>query len=163
MPMKHLRTFLMTLGLLGLGAVGAEAQSTVKGIVIETATGERTEYALTETPKLTYDGNTVTLTTTKVSVDFTATDIVKVVLTDISATGIDAAETMQGKVLLSNDEVRMSGLVAHETVQLYNIGGVLLSTWQASNNGDLTITLSDLQRGVYIIKANHQSFKVTRK
>ena len=163
MPMKHLRTFLMTLGLLGLGAVGAEAQSTVKGIVIETTGGERTEYALTETPKLTYDGNTVTLTTTKVSVDFTATDIVKVVLTDISATGIDAAETMQGKVLLLNDEVRMSGLVAHETVQLYSMGGVLLSTWQASNNGDLTITLSDLQRGVYIIKANHQSFKVTRK
>lgn len=161
--MKHLRTFLMTLGLLGLGAVGAEAQSTVKGIVIETAGGERTEYALTETPKLTYDGNTVTLTTTKVSVDFTATDIVKVVLTDISATGIEIVEESQGQVKLLNEEVRMSGLSAAETVRIYNVNGTLLSTWQATRNGELTITLSDLQKGVYIINANHQSFKVTRK
>ena len=161
--MKHLRTFLMTLGLLGLGAVGAEAQSTVKGIVIETATGERTEYALTETPKLTYDGNTVTLTTTKVSVNFTATDIVKVVLTDICATDINDVESKPEQVQLLNEEVRMSGLSASETVSIYNVSGTLLSTCQASCNGDLTITLSNLSRGVYIIKANHQSFKVTRK
>lgn len=161
--MKHLRTFLMILGLLGLGAVSAEAQSTVKGIVIETATGERTEYALTETPKLTYDGNTVTLTTTKVCVDFTATDIVKVVLTDISATDINDVESKPEQVQLLNEEVRMSGLSAGETVSIYNVSGTLISTCQASSNGDLTITLSDLQRGVYIIKANHQSFKVMRK
>ena len=153
----------MILGLLGLGAVSAEAQSTVKGIVIETATGERTEYALTETPKLTYDGNTVTLTTTKVCVDFTATDIVKVVLTDISATDINDVESKPEQVQLLNEEVRMSGLSAGETVSIYNVSGTLISTCQASSNGDLTITLSDLQRGVYIIKANHQSFKVMRK
>lgn len=161
--MKHLRIILMTLVLLGLGAVGAEAQGTVKGIVIETAGGQRTEYALTETPKLTYDGNTVTLTTTKVRVDFTASNIVKVMLTDISSTGIDDVESSRGDIQLSNDEVRMSGLVAEESVTLYNVNGVLLSSWKATSTGELTISLSDLSRGVYIIKANHQSFKVTRK
>lgn len=153
----------MVLVLLGMGGIKAVAQSTVKGIVIEMAGGKRTEYALTETPKLTYNGNTVTLTTTKGSVEFTAMDIVKVVLTDIRATGIDAVETVQKSVQLSNDEVRMSGLAAYEIVKLYNVGGTLLSTWRAASSGELIIELSDLKQGIYIIKANQQSFKVTRK
>ena len=109
------------------------------------------------------DGNTVTLTTTKVRVDFTASNIVKVMLTDISSTGIDDVESSRGDIQLSNDEVRMSGLVAEESVTLYNVNGVLLSSWKVTSTGELTISLSDLSRGVYIIKANHQSFKVTRQ
>lgn len=127
------------------------------------AGGKRTEYALTETPKLTYNDNTVTLTTTKGSVEFTATDIVKVVLTDIRATSIDAVETEQRSFQLSNDEVRMSGLAADEIVKLYNVGGKLLSTLRAASSGELIIKLSDLKQGIYIIKANQQSLKVTRK
>lgn len=153
----------MVLVLLGMGGIKAEAQSSVKGIVIEMAGGKRTEYALTETPKLTYNDNTVTLTTTKGSVEFTATDIVKVVLTDIRATSIDAVETEQRSFQLSNDEVRMSGLAADEIVKLYNVGGKLLSTWRTASSGELIIKLSDLKQGIYIIKANQQSLKVTRK
>lgn len=153
----------MVLVLLGMGGIKAEAQSSVKGIVIEMAGGKRTEYALTETPKLTYNDNTVTLITTKGSVEFTATDIVKVVLTDIRATSIDAVETEQRSFQLSNDEVRMSGLAADEIVKLYNVGGKLLSTWRAASSGELIIKLSDLKQGIYIIKANQQSLKVTRK
>ena len=161
--MKYLQTFLTSLMLCSIGIPKAYAQSTVKGVVIETAGGQRTEYALTETPRLTYDGNTVTLTTTKVSVDYTASNILKVMLTDISSTGINDVESSLGNILLSNDEVRMSGLAADESVTLYNTNGMLLSTWKATSTGELTINLSDLSRGIYIIKTNHQSFKVTRK
>ena len=161
--MRNLRTILVALVLLGFITAKAHAQSTVKGVVIETAGGQRTEYALTETPRLTYDGNTVTLTTTKVSVDYTASNILKVMLTDISSTGINDVESSLGNILLSNDEVRMSGLAADESVTLYNTNGMLLSTWKATSTGELTINLSDLSRGIYIIKTNHQSFKVTRK
>lgn len=161
--MKHLQSILMVLVLLGFGTAKADAQSTVKGVVIETAGGQRTEYSLTDTPKLTYDGTTVTLTTTKVSVYFTASFIEKVMLTDISSTGIDEVENGRSDILLSNDEVRMSGLADGESVALYNVNGTLLSTWKATCTGELTISLSDLQQGVYIIKAKHQSFKVIRK
>ena len=132
-------------------------------VVIEIDGGEQTEYALTENPKLSFDGKTIILTTTKVRIEYSATDIAKVALKDISTTDIEGVEERQRQIQLLNDKVHMSGLVAHETVQLYSMGGVLLSTWKATNNGELTINLSDLQRGVYIIKANHQSFKVTRK
>ena len=161
--MKYLQTFLTSLMLCSIGITKAHAQSTVKGVVIETAGGQRTEYALTEAPRLTYDGNTVTLTTTKVSVDYTTSNILKVMLTDISSTGINDVESSLGNILLSNDEVRMSGLAADESVTLYNTNGMLLSTWKATSTGELTINLSDLSRGIYIIKTNHQSFKVTRK
>jgi len=161
--MRNLRTILMVLVLLGFITAKADAQSTVKGVVIETAGGQRTEYSLTDTPKLTYDGTTVTLTTTKVSVYFTASFIEKVMLTDISSTGIDEVENGRSDILLSNDEVRMSGLADGESVALYNVNGTLLSTWKATCTGELIISLSDLQQGVYIIKAKHQSFKVIRK
>ena len=161
--MRNLRTILVALVLLGFITAKADAQGTVKGVVIETAGGQRTEYALTEAPRLTYDGNTVTLTTTKVSVDYTTSNILKVMLTDISSTGINDVESSLGNILLSNDEVRMSGLAADESVTLYNTNGMLLSTWKATSTGELTINLSDLSRGIYIIKTNHQSFKVTRK
>ena len=100
---------------------------------------------------------------TKASVDYTTSNILKVMLTDISSTGINDVESSLGNILLSNDEVRMSGLAADESVTLYNVNGMLLSSWKATSMGELTISLSDLSRGVYIIKANHQSFKVTRK
>ena len=57
----------------------------------------------------------------------------------------------------------MSGLAAYEIVKLYNVGGKLLSTWRAASSGELIIKLSDLKQGIYIIKANQQSLKVTRK
>ncbi len=163
MPMKHLRRILMALGLFGLGAASVKAQSTVKGIVIETAGGQRTEYALTETPELTYDGNTVTLTTKNVSVNYTATQIVKVELTDIHETSIEAVKKEKGQLVVLADQILLSGLSANEKVQLYNESGILRSSWKVASNGKLTISLSDLSRGMYIIKTNHQSFKVTRK
>lgn len=161
--MNNIKTILLTLGLFGVSSVNSLAQSFVKGVVIETAGGQQTEYALTDTPKLTYDGSMVTLTTTKVSVYYTASNIVKVMLTDISSTGIDDVENGRADIQLSNDEVRMSGLVAGEKVTLYYVNGTLHSTWKATSAGELTISLSDLKQGVYIIYANHQSFKVIRK
>ena len=61
-PMNYLQTFLTTLMLCGIGITKFYAQSTVKGVVIETVGGQRTEYALTEAPKLTYDGKVLNKT-----------------------------------------------------------------------------------------------------
>ncbi|MBR1880716.1 MAG: InlB B-repeat-containing protein [Prevotella sp.] len=79
------------------------------------------------------------------------------------ASAIDNASASKGTVKTGQDCLYLSGLQPNEHVSIYNLAGELQMAYQASADGDLTITLSTLTQGIYIIKTNHQTFKVTRK
>ncbi len=76
--------------------------------------------------------------------------------------GIDIIN-MNANIVKSRHEIYLSGLQPNEKIYVYGLSGELIFSRQASKEGELTISTSELTQGAYIIKTNRQTFKITRK
>ncbi len=130
--------------------------------VVETTNGERMEYLLSDQPRIVHNDATVTLTTTKTTVEFSAKEISKVYLSSPN-TAIRESKVNNSAIHMVGNQVRFSGLGASEAVSLYSTDGRLMLSQKADTNGSLTLSLSQLNTGIYIIKTNQQSIKITKK
>lgn len=86
---------------------------------------------------------------------------------DITITGLYTTG-IEGVYIGSNHEksvhsIYLSELKPGEPVSVYSLSGKLILLEKASNQGDLTISLSSLIQEVYIIKTNSKTLKVSRK
>ena len=139
------------------------AQAERQCVVVETSAGQRMEYLLSDLPRIVHSDATVTLTTATATVELQTAEVAKVYL---ATTTIDTAVrevTQDGKVRLSADHAVLSGYAPREAVGLYATDGRLLKQLATDANGHLTITLSQLRAGTYIIKTKQQSIKFTKK
>lgn len=149
--------------LLFLGFVVLRAQSFSNlCAVVETTNGERLEYMLKDLPRIIYDDSMVTLTTNTIIVEFHPEEILKIYLTE-SATAINDCKSPDGSFSICHDQVLLSGFAANEVVTLFSADGHQLWRETILDNGRLTLSLNQLSTGLYIIKTNHQSIKVTKK
>ncbi len=159
--MKHLSKILLLGVLLWSGGLRAQSSSQLCAVV-ETTTGERMEYLLTDLPRIVYADAKVTLTTNKTTVDFNPEEIKKVYLGE-STSDIQDQKMPDGTFRLQSDRIFLSGYTAGEEVSLYSTDGRQLLRKKVNADGRLTISLSQLPANLYIIKTNHQSIKITKK
>ena len=141
------------------------AADKVPGAIIELSSGKTVEIALTDNPKMTFDGTTVKLTAVNVNVEYTPAEIVKVTIGEVesSVSGISSMETSQATISVEGGFVRLSGFSANEAVKVYTLSGVETSSFETDASGSLAISISSLPQGISIIKASNQIIKITRK
>jgi hypothetical protein len=78
-----------------------------------------------------------------------------------NATAISGVDANNMKV--DGDQISFSGLPAGSKVFVYTSGGQTCLTVTADDQGNASVSLSNLARGVYIINANNISTKITKK
>ena len=141
------------------------AADKVPGAIIELSSGKTVEIALTDNPKMTFDGTTVKLTAVNVNVEYTPAEIAKVTIGEVesSVSGISSMETSQATISVEGGFVRLSGFSANEAVKVYTLSGVETSSFETDASGSLAISISSLPQGISIIKASNQIIKITRK
>jgi len=155
---------LLVLGLLTLGGLCSYAQDKVPGIIVELANGQKVEYRLADNPKFVFDGQTITLTADGVQVEYTPSELAKVMTGDVEgATGIVETEKQSGDIKVEAGFARLSGFTAGEAVRVYSIGGSLVTTRYIESDGSLVIPISTLPSGISIIKTNQQTIKITKR
>ena len=155
------KIYLIILLIFGFAELRAQSSSTLCAVV-ETTNGERLEYLLSDLPRIIYEDSMVTLTTNTAVVEFRPDDINKIYLTE-SITAINDCKSSAGSFYLSNDQILLSGFTANEVVTLYSVDGLQLWSGSVHANGHLIISLEHLSTGIYIIKTNHQSIKISKK
>jgi hypothetical protein len=158
MKMKKLFACLSFLVLLGLTAMAQTGQNCV---VVETTAGQRMTFLLSDQPRIVHGNAAVTLTTDKTSMEFQTNEVAKVYLTLSNA--IEEVKTTSGSIQLSGDRVSLTGFAPRETVRLFTADGKLLMQQSADDKGNLVVALGQLRTGIYILKTNHQSVKITKK
>ena len=162
--MKRKKKFLMLFSFLLVGGVNGYAQDKVPGIIVELANGQKVEYRLTDNPKFVFDGQTITLTADGVQVEYTPSELAKVMTGEVEdATGIEETETQSGDIKVEDGFVRLKGFSAGEAVHVYSVSGTQMASYQISSDGSLLIPVSALPSGISIIKTNQQTIKITRK
>ena len=78
-------------------------------------------------------------------------------------TSIDNVSIRQGSGNNGQDDFFFTGLQPGENVYVFNISGERIIHTHASNRGDVTIPCVSLTKGIYIIKTNSRTIKITRK
>lgn len=156
--MKKLFAFLSFLVLFGSTTMAQTGQNCV---VVETTAGQRMTFLLSDQPRIVHGNAMVTLITDKTSMEFQTNEVAKVYLTLSNA--IEEVKTTSGSIQLSGDRVSLTGFAPREAVRLFTADGKLQMLQSADDKGCLVVDLDQLRAGIYILKTNHQSVKVTKK
>lgn len=153
--MKKIYTFLFLL----IAVMPVMAQQV---IVEKSSSTETIEFSRLD--KITFSGTTVNILQTDGSTT-TATmgDISRIYFSNYSNIGNMAAEAENGNIIsyISNESIAVN-CDAGETITIYNIiGSRLICIRQQSDNG--IISIAQLPKGIYIIKANDKTAKFVKR
>ena len=164
---EHTRAYIFTPPVAGEShAEPVEGDEAGDHVVIEDTNGETVSFLLSEDPHLKFNGQTVTVTTADVTIDYKAEEIARVYLTKSIPTGIDISElptNKEGKLSIEEGRIVITGLQAGESACVYQLTGVLAATMKANQEGQLIISINDMPGKISIVKTKHQSFKIIRK
>lgn len=159
--MRTLLFFILWEGICSLMALtGASAY---KCLVLQHADGTQTVIGLYKEPRITFDANSFIIHSPVLDMTFPKENVVKYTFEDRG--GDTANETVPPNMLhieVSALEIHISGYKEKSPVSLYDITGKKLPVVMKGSESFLTISLSSLASGIYIVKIGDQSFKFSK-
>ena len=156
--MKRLQ--LMLLALIAALAIHAD---TVTSLVIQLKDGSTSRFELATKPQVTIDGTNFKLHSDKTDAQIELSTIQRYWFETHDASGITEQGQDQSAIAYEAGTLVLSGLKAGTTAHVYSADGRLTQTLTAHRNGTYRLSLSALPTGVYIVKANSQSFKILKR
>ena len=116
---------------------------------------------LNEQPVTRYaDGNLI-ITTTKTTISYPLEKVAK--YTYVSAEGIQSLESMRSKFSQDGETITFSGLKQGTEIAVYASSGQMLRKTKAGPHAKTTVSVSDLPLGVYLVKVNSVTYKITKR
>ena len=138
-------------------------------LVLTETNGTTTEFALDSYPVVTIEANELVITCKdqKVTTALTGVQdyhfIEKKVTTSISSVPSNDPKNASVSPQFSFSNAEVSGLKAGARVAIYNLNGTQISSVTADGEGRVTLDLSSLPKGVYILRTPTKSFKFMNK
>lgn len=126
-------------------------------------------FALDSLPTITLADGKFTVTSGSVTTDYDQSEVTEYYFEKVDSATADSVTAVVGPAgsrftltYVDNDHVVITGTKARKA-QLYAQGGQLLAT-QPTAGGSVTVSLSSLQRGIYVLRLeNDHSFKIIKK
>lgn len=116
---------------------------------------------LNEQPVTRYaDGNLI-VTTTKTTITYPLENVAK--YTYVSAEGIQSLEGMKSKFSQDGETLTFSGLTQGTEIAVYATSGKILRKTKVGPQSKTTISVSDFPKGVYLVKVNTVTYKITKR
>jgi hypothetical protein len=125
-------------------------------------------YAIEEKPQVTMGEELFTLSTTSATVTYEAKNVSMFTLNDaavddIITTAITPVAFADTEMTFHEGEFSISNGRANTPVMVYNLQGRLLSSQRISPDGKLNIPLHAYPSGIYIIRTETSTYKITKK
>ena len=139
-------------------ASGASADD---GVWVELQNGEKQGFVFADKPKITYETENLVLTSTEATATFPITDIKRIYFDDVATTVTTVNSDGKGKVVrVTGNGAEFFGFAAGTPVAVYALSGKSLLQSQVGQDGTLTVNLSTLPQGTYIIRAEKSTLKI---
>lgn len=153
------------LSIVGLFLFGAATVMAQNVLVIHLTNGsEERLVLLDEEPVITFSGEKILISknssSTELELSMAAVNYFN--YEGNGATRIEGTITPDG-MSFTGDHISFSGLPAGSDVFIYGVGGQLFKATKADEEGNAFIDLTSMSTGVYIVKANNISTKITKK
>lgn len=138
-------------------------------LVVWTKNGTRTDFSFADKPQVKMSDEVFTVASEKTTVEYKALDIDKFTLelgNETSGRLVDAITPVlleKPIVSLSPDMLTVSGCRPQSVVDVYAMNAKRVAHVRADINGQTQLSLSGWSRGVYIVKTETTTFKITKK
>ena len=142
----------------GLAAEASAGQE--RKLVVWLKDGEKVYYDLEESPKTTFTGSDVIITTDVVTVSYPMEQVLRYTY-DLATTDIENLKENEIHISQHGNSLGFENLKSGTVIKVYSIDGTLKDS--VSAGGSVTVSLDNYSSGVYIIKVNGMTYKVLKK
>lgn len=131
--------------------------------VIYAKDGTKTSYALNEQPKLSFTETHLVITTNGIEVNYDLDNMEKFTYEYSESSNVTDLRTDNPIIKLDGENLLLSALPANSSISIYSSNGTLVFQKDIRQAGKYAFPLSNLEKGVYIIKTNSLTHKILKK
>lgn len=146
-------------------AFGASAVDYIHTLIVNKTDGTKVEYKFENVPVATIEGDDlkIELLTTSESVLYPIADIVNFTF-EKELSGVDNISSDEARVSfgITRESLEASGLASGAELSVYNAAGMLCVKAVCGDNGSVSVDISTLDKGVYVVNAGNNTFKFIR-
>ena len=142
------------------------AGETVYKLFLWMKDGSRMAYPLDEDPQVSMDGESLTLQTTKTTLELNARDVMKFTLEDaddFTPTSMETVAKEKSELHFRQGDATITGMKLGGPVQVFDLSGHLLQTLNADGEGFAEVPTGSLPIGIFIIKTESITYKIEKK
>lgn len=154
--MKNERILAMIV-LLAIGSCTLMAQT----LVIWQKDGSKVYYNLDESPKTTFTPEELVMTTSTAVIKYPLANILRYTY-ETEATNIGEMKSPNIGIKQNGDELIVVGLPLGKSITVFSADGKQLMSKRSDGSNRLTLSLSGLPAGVYVIKAENMTYKLMK-
>ncbi|MBP3775151.1 MAG: Ig-like domain-containing protein [Bacteroidaceae bacterium] len=131
--------------------------------------GEKLVYSTNDKPRVQMGAQTVTVSSSRGALEYAGEQVLKFTMQDADLPIPDGIRPVQAAgpavphMDYGGDRVDLSGCRAGGPVAVYDLQGHLLMRRTADAEGRLSLSLSELNRGIYLIKTENNTYKIHKK
>lgn len=168
-----MRSFLkriITPALLFVVSVFAQASEPETALILNLKDGTQEYFFLADKPVIYFDGTSLKFKSSDFSAEMD--DVVKFYFDEnvdreayehaVSIIGLNGEKKLVF-TYLDGKNVRMQGITSADQIKVYSVDGRLVNAAIFSVEGGFNVCLDAQPAGVYVIRTNNQSFKITKK
>ena len=151
--------------LLALVATTMRAADKQNTLIVLTKDNVLHQFVLVDKPKVTFEGTQLKVTCEKASASasFNLSDIIRFTYAGKDASGIDEMTVNPTEISMEEGVLVISQMKANSTVNVYSMDGKLVRQLTAQRAGTYRLSLSSLPAGVYIVKVDTITYKITKR
>ena len=141
------------------------AKATDRLLQIWQVDGKIVTINLNDEPVTTYvDGNLV-ITTTKVTITYPLEQVTRYTYIEDEAVseGDGVPNGIRSVLLGDNESLIFKGLKSNTEIRLYSTSGRLVQALKANDGNDVAVSISQLPVGVYLVKVNGVTYKISKR
>ena len=122
-------------------------------------------FVLADKPTVTFEGTQLKVTCEKASASasFNLADVIRFTFDGKSAAGVDEMTIDPAEISMQDGTLVISQMKANSTVNVYSMDGKLVHQLKAQRAGTYRLSLSSLRVGVYLVKADNITYKITKR
>ena len=144
---------------------GMRADDKQNTLIVLTKDNVVHQFVLADKPTVTFEGTQLKVTCEKASASasFNLADVIRFTYDGKSAAGIDEMKVDPAEISMQDGTLVISQMKANSTVNVYSTDGKLVRHLKAQRAGTYRLNLSSLRAGVYLVKADNTTYKITKR
>lgn len=156
-----MRNRILSLATLLLSSVVALAQG--YDFVVWTKSGEQISFPLSEKPKVTHNGANFIVSSDATLIEYPTADLKKFTLVAQDPGSVDAVEVSEVNLVQRDNTLILSGFRLNSVVNIYSDNGQLLLSKTINDSYPVTVDLSSLSKGIYIVSTESITCKIIKQ
>jgi len=153
---------ILLLMLLAACCIGVHADQ-VETLIVKLKNGSEAAFFLKDKPQVKFEGTNLVVTSAIGDAAFPLADVLRFTYAKKDPAGINDIVTDPTGVTYQDDVLTISQLKANATVDIFSLDGKLLRQLKAHHAGTYRINLSELPSGLYLVRADNVTYKITKR